>query len=90
MIDDFRQCLPVVPKGTRAQIVASTIPYPPFWKDVKVMALRVNMRVLGQAATMTPEEHAYAPQFAAWQLKVGNGSTNDDGISVKLPPSTIP
>jgi len=48
------------------------------------------MRVLGQAATMTPEEHAYAPQFAAWQLKVGNGSTNDDGISVKLPPSTIP
>ena len=76
MIGDFRQCLPVVPKGTRAQIVASTIPYAPFWKDVKVMALKVNMRVLGQAATMTPEEHAYAPQFVAWQLKVGQRRRN--------------
>jgi ATP-dependent DNA helicase PIF1 len=89
MTGDFRQCLPVVPKGTRSQIVASTIVYAPFWKDVKVMVLRVNMRVLGQAAIMTPEEHAYTTQFAAWQLKVGDGSANDDGISMKLPPGTI-
>jgi hypothetical protein len=85
---DFRQCLPVVPKATRAQIVASTITHAPFWKDVKVMQLKVNMRVLAQAANMTPEERIHATQFAAWQLEVGEGTTNDDGISIKLPPGT--
>jgi hypothetical protein len=51
-------------KGHTRQIVASTIVYALFWKDVKVMPLKVNMRVLGQAAIM-PEEHVYATQFAA-------------------------
>jgi len=82
--------LPVVPKGTRAQIVASTIAYAPFWKDVKVMPLKVNMRVLSQAASMTPEDHIYATQFAAWQLKVGDGSANNNGISIRLPSGTTP
>jgi PIF1-like helicase len=68
-------------KGWRAQIFASTIAYAPFWKDVKVMPLRVNMRVLGQAAI---EEHAHATQFAAWQLEVGNGSANHDEISINF------
>jgi len=89
IVGDFRQCLPVVPKGTQAQIVASTIAYAPFWKDVKVMPLKVNMRVLGQAAIMTPEEHVYATQFALWQLKVGDGSTNNDWISIRLPPTNV-
>jgi ATP-dependent DNA helicase PIF1 len=88
LVGDFRQCLPVVPKATRAQIVASTITYAPFWKDVKVMQLKVNMRVLAQAANMTPEERIHATQFAAWQLEVGEGTANDDGISIKLPPGT--
>ena len=52
------------------------------------MQLKVNMRVLAQAASMTPEEWIHAIQFAAWQLQVGEGPANDDGISVKLPPGT--
>jgi hypothetical protein len=88
--EDFRQCLPVVPKAARAQIIASMIAYTPFWKDVKVMPLKVNMYILGQAGIMTHEEHVYATQFASWQLKVGDGSANDDGISIKLPSGTIP
>jgi hypothetical protein len=77
--------LPVVSKGTRAQIVASTIAYAPFWKDIKVMSPKLNMRVLSQAANMSAEEYAVATQFAAWQLDVGEGSANEDGISITIP-----
>jgi hypothetical protein len=80
--------LPVVPKATRAQIIASTISFAPFWTDVKVMPLKVNMRLLAQAANMSPEELLYATEFAAWQLKVGNGKANEDGVSIKLPSGT--
>jgi hypothetical protein len=85
-IGDFRQCLPVVQKGTRAQIVASTIAYAPFWKDVKVMPLKVNMRVLAQVPNMSPEEQIHSVAFTNWLLEVGNGTANgDNGISIKLP-----
>jgi hypothetical protein len=88
VLGDFRQCLPVVPKGSRAQIIASTIAYAPFWKDVKVMPLKVNMRVLAQAPNMSPDELKHATEFAEWQLKVGEGTANDDhcGILITLPP----
>ena len=52
------------------------------------MRLIENMRVLAQAANMTPEERIHATEFAAWQLEVGEGTANDDGISIKLPPGT--
>jgi hypothetical protein len=55
---------------------------------LKVMQLKVNMRVLAQAANMTPEERVHATQFPASQLEVGEGTANDDGISIKLPPGT--
>jgi PIF1-like helicase len=77
--------LPVVPKATRAQIVATTILYAPFWKDVKVMSLNVNMRLLAQADHMTEVEHRHATEFAAWQLKLGQGNVNHDGFMIKLP-----
>jgi hypothetical protein len=89
-IGDFRQCLPVVEQGGHAQIVASTVAYAPFWNDVKVMQLRVNMRVLAQAAYMSVDKFALATQFAAWQLEVGDGSANHDGISIKLPSVRTP
>jgi ATP-dependent DNA helicase PIF1 len=88
-LGDFRQCLPVVSKGTRAQIVTSTRAYALFWKDIKVMPLEVNMCVLAQAMNMSPEERIHATKFAEWQLEVAKGTTNNkDGISIKLPPST--
>jgi hypothetical protein len=65
VLGDFRQCLPVVPKGSCPQIVASTIAYAPFWKDVKVMPLKVNMRLLAQAPNMSSEELKHATEFAA-------------------------
>ena len=42
---DFRQILPVVPRGKRPDIVLATLNRAPFWPSVKVMRLADNMRV---------------------------------------------
>lgn len=42
---DFRQILPVIPKGTRADIVMATINSSILWKDCKVLRLTENMRL---------------------------------------------
>jgi len=42
---DFRQILPVVPGGSRAQIVASCIKLAACWEFVKELPLTVNMRL---------------------------------------------
>ena len=43
---DFRQMLPVKPKGTKKDIVASSIALSSIWKHFKVFKLSKNMRVL--------------------------------------------
>ena len=52
------------------------------------MKLTVNMRLLAQAAHMSPEHLHRTQQFAQWLLDVGDGivNTNDDNIA--LPPGT--
>jgi len=42
---DFRQILPVVPKGCRAHVVHSTINSSPLWSSCKVLRLTQNMRL---------------------------------------------
>ena len=42
---DFEQVLPVVTKGGRADIVATSISRSCFWAYCKVMHLRINMRL---------------------------------------------
>ena len=41
---DFRQVLPVVRRGTRAEVVDSTLPMSPLWSSVKRRRLTQNMR----------------------------------------------
>ncbi|XP_026434652.1 ATP-dependent DNA helicase PIF2-like [Papaver somniferum] len=41
---DFRQVLPVIERGTRAQAVSACLTNAKFWKDVKVSHLKENMR----------------------------------------------
>ncbi|SAL95951.1 hypothetical protein [Absidia glauca] len=62
---DFRQILPVVPKGTPSQIIADCIISSYIWQGVKVLTLVENMRVRG-----TNQE---AVDFAKMLLAVGNG-----------------
>lgn len=59
---DFRQILPVIPKGSRGIIVQSSIKHSNFWHLVQHLKLTMNMRV-DQEET----------EFSNWILNVGNG-----------------
>jgi len=56
---DFRQCPPVIPKGSRSQIVDACINNSSFWSKVVTLPLTINMRLLRNRDNMTPEERAF-------------------------------
>ena len=87
-LGDFRQCLPVIPKGSPAQILASSIVHAPFWKDVQTFNLTINMRLLAQSEQMTATQLSQAESFAKWLLKVGEGK--DDMLPFTQLPTSIP
>ncbi len=43
---DFRQILPVVPKGGREDIVSASLPRSHLWQHVTILHLHINMRVM--------------------------------------------
>ncbi|KAK4304058.1 hypothetical protein Pmani_023972 [Petrolisthes manimaculis] len=63
---DFRQTLPVIPKGTKADELKASLKASPLWKHVRKLHLTTNMRV-----------HLFgdqtAGQFAKHLLNIGNG-----------------
>lgn len=71
---DFRQILPVVPKGNRADIVHATINSSPLWSHCTVLRLTQNMRL--QSST-DAEETDMLRQFADWILSIGDGKIGD-------------
>lgn len=77
---DFQQILPVITKGTRAEIVNACIQRSYLWECMKVIKLRQNMR-LGRS----PEED----HFAAWLLDIGHGRNMDECGRVELPASIV-
>ncbi|XP_023771821.1 uncharacterized protein LOC111920478 [Lactuca sativa] len=58
---DFRQVLPVVRRGTRAQIVDSSLRMSPLWPSIIKLRLTINMRALTD------------PWFSNFLLRVGDG-----------------
>lgn len=68
---DWRQLLPVVKHGSRAQTVNATLKRSSLWPSVKVMKLTRNMRVeslgSGSAAAIAMQN------FSTWLLEVGSG-----------------
>ena len=64
---DFRQCLPVLPQATRAEVVDAALNRSPLWQFFKVMHLSENMRV---KLSNCPDAEA----FDAFTLTIGNGS----------------
>lgn len=64
---DFRQCLPVIRKGNKSQILASTIKNSHLWHLFKQHRLTINMR------TKYDTEN-----YADWLLKLGNGILNNN------------
>jgi ATP-dependent DNA helicase PIF1 len=71
---DFRQVLPVVRKGSRAQIVGASLRKSYLWEFMRHLKLVRNMRAQSD------------PWFADYLLRIGNGTeeVNEDG-DVRLP-----
>ncbi|KAI7727414.1 hypothetical protein M8C21_025563, partial [Ambrosia artemisiifolia] len=77
---DFRQVLPVIKRGTRAQIVDASLRMSPIWSVTKKVRLSINMRALTD------------PWFSEFLLRVGNGTEETtDGNQIRIPDDmTIP
>src|ERR1044071_2809586 len=83
---DFRQILPVVPNGSRRDILNASITSSPIWNSCKVLTLTKNMRLtLGNNTSESDETKA----FANWLLELGEGkvgeSIHDDEFDVEIP-----
>ena len=85
---DFKQTLPIITKGNRAQTVGVCLQRSSIWRNIKVLKLTQNMR-------LNQDDPAQAA-FAKWQLEVGHGghTTADGSIHLpdhfKCPENTIP
>ena len=82
---DFRQVLPVVPRGTRSDITAASLSKASFWGTVCVKRLSVNMRVkslltAASAGAAGAQKQAQVAQgFADTLLRIGDGTEETFG-----------
>ena len=77
---DFRQTLPVIPRGSREQVIGASIRRSALWQHVTIYHLHENMRL-----DRTPENDAHA----AWLLEIGAGRTVDDGDMIEIPQTML-
>ncbi|GKB34914.1 ATP-dependent DNA helicase PIF1-like protein [Tanacetum coccineum] len=78
---DFRQILPVIPCGSRQDVVHASLNASYLWEHCTVLKLTVNMR-LGSGTT--DSERKEIQDFADWILDIGNGNIGgkNDGESI--------
>ncbi|XP_043226099.1 uncharacterized protein LOC122383585 [Amphibalanus amphitrite] len=83
---DFRQILPVIRHGTRAQVVDACLRRSALWRHFIVAPLLENMRARRAAGPDGPELRA----FCDWLLELGEGRAEgpEDGF-VQLPPHLV-
>ncbi|KAL6603039.1 hypothetical protein ACP70R_043400 [Stipagrostis hirtigluma subsp. patula] len=75
---DFRQVLPVVRRGTKAQIIDATIQKSYLWKEIEIIKLWRNMRAQSD------------PWFSDFLLRIGNGTEETIGEDyVRLPEQIV-
>ncbi|WP_368982115.1 hypothetical protein, partial [Pseudomonas syringae] len=76
-------------RGSRQEIVESTLNSSSLWKHCKVMKLSKNMRL---TAAETADEAKEIKEFAKYILKIGNGDHPDSGAGeydVQIPPDLL-
>ena len=73
MTGDFRQTLPVIPRGTRADQIHSCVKASELWKKVQVFHLTQNVRTL-----LSGDPNAKA--FEETLLKMGEGELTETGV----------
>ncbi|CAH9060704.1 unnamed protein product [Cuscuta epithymum] len=82
---DFRQTLPVIPGGSRSDIVNATINSSYLWDDCQVLSLTKNMRLQKNLDMTSATE---LKEFSKWILDVGDGKIsepNDGYAEIKIP-----
>ena len=91
---DFRQILPVIPTGTKEDIINATINNSYLWPYFKILKLTENMRL--KQYNRTEEEKNEIVTFSKWILNVGDGIAegikdleNEDATWVKIPKKYI-
>ncbi|XP_016178512.1 uncharacterized protein LOC107620950 [Arachis ipaensis] len=85
---DFRQILPVIPMGSRQDIVQAAINSAYLWQHCNVLKLTINMRLIVRATYTSLSD---VSQFASWLLNIGDGIIGDstDGESIVVIPDVI-
>jgi ATP-dependent DNA helicase PIF1 len=82
---DFRQILPVIPRGDRSDIVHATISASYIWDHCQVLTLTQNMR-LKQGSNA--QDNKEIEEFSNWLLSVGEGKIsepNDGYADIPIP-----
>ncbi|XP_019160736.1 PREDICTED: uncharacterized protein LOC109157292 [Ipomoea nil] len=82
---DFRQILPVIPKGTRQDIVRASISSSYLWKFCKVFRLTKNLRLRSVQSQIECRE---IEEFAKWIANIGDrivGIQCDGGSDITVP-----
>ena len=77
---DFQQILPVVPNGSRADIVNASFQKSYLWNNITILKLRINMR-LGNSSEDS--------EYAQWLLDIGHGRHLDNDGNIPIPPSMV-
>lgn len=71
---DFRQILPVVPRGSREDVVNATINSSYLWPFCRVLRLTKNMRLALGSSGLDASE---VSEFSKWLLNIGDGTIGD-------------
>ncbi|KAJ1692458.1 hypothetical protein LUZ63_009156 [Rhynchospora breviuscula] len=69
---NFRQILPVVPRGSRHDTIGASIVHSPLWDRFIVLRLTENMRLM--RCRDDPAQATRIAEFASWLLAVGDGN----------------
>ncbi|XP_019171191.1 PREDICTED: uncharacterized protein LOC109166756 [Ipomoea nil] len=82
---DFRQILPIIPKGTRQDIVGSSINSSYLWRSCKVFRLTKNLRLRRVKSQIEAKE---IEEFANWIADIGDGkigNSTDGDAELTIP-----
>ncbi|XP_042027196.1 uncharacterized protein LOC121774371 [Salvia splendens] len=86
---DFRQILPVVPKGSRQDVVNAALNSSYLWRNCTVLRLTKNMRLLSAASSV---EVSQLKEFSSWVASIGDGvvgGPNDGDVTIDLPSDIV-
>jgi ATP-dependent DNA helicase PIF1 len=82
---DFRQILPVIPRGSRAQVVSQCLKKSTLWNSFSKHHLTVNMRVQLASAAGDAANAIELSDFGDWLLRLGEGTLPSDVTNADLP-----